>query len=138
MNQCIRLSIADMEKNESMMIAATYFWSDTFNAFMFGHGPAAPSLADVYMLTGLDISTGNDGRLFKRKSDYKVDTRNIDDSTGYVLKYQQTGSVSLREHAIFLNMWLDKFIFCGRSVGLTYVYLAAAQSLANGSRFPLG
>jgi hypothetical protein len=39
-----------MEKNASMMIAATYFWSDTFNAFMFGHGPAAPSLADVYML----------------------------------------------------------------------------------------
>jgi hypothetical protein len=52
-----------MEKNESMMIAAAYFWSDTLNTFMFGHGPAALSLAEVYMLTGLDISTADDGRL---------------------------------------------------------------------------
>jgi len=36
LDQCIRLSIADMEKNESMMIAAAYFWSNTFNSFMFG------------------------------------------------------------------------------------------------------
>jgi hypothetical protein len=127
-----------MEKNESIMIAAAYFWSDTFNAFMFGHGPASPSLADVYMLTGLDISTANDGRLFNRKSDYKVDTRNIGGWTGYVQKYRQTGSVSQREHAIFLNMWLDRFIFYGRSVGPTCIYLAAAEQLANGSRFPLG
>jgi len=35
-------------------------------------------------------------------------------------------------------MWLDKFIFYGRSVGPTCVYLAAAESLANGSRFPIG
>ena len=60
-----------------MMIAATYFWSDTFNAFMFGYGPAVPTLADVHMLIGLDISTADDGRLFNRKFDYKVDTRNI-------------------------------------------------------------
>jgi hypothetical protein len=66
-----------MEKNESTMIAAAYFWSDTFNALMFGHGPASPSLADVHMLTGFDISTADDSRLFNRKSDYKVDTRNI-------------------------------------------------------------
>jgi len=67
-----------------MMIAAAYFSSDTFNAFMFGHGPASPSLADVHMLTGLDISTADDGRLLNRKSDYKVDTRNIGGWTGYV------------------------------------------------------
>jgi len=39
---------------------------------------------------------------------------------------------------IFLNMWLDKFIFCGRSVGPTSIYLSAAERLANGHRFPLG
>jgi hypothetical protein len=83
-----------MEKNESMMIAAAYFWSDTLNAFMFGHGPASPSLADVLMLTGLDISTADDGRLFNRKCDYKVDTCNIGSWTGYVQKYRQTRSVS--------------------------------------------
>jgi hypothetical protein len=56
------LSIADMQKNESMMIAVSYFWSDTTNTFMFGHDPSTPTLADVYMLTGLDIST-TDGAL---------------------------------------------------------------------------
>jgi len=44
-----------------MLIAASYFWSDTFNAFIFGHGPASPTLADVVMLTGLDVATTDDG-----------------------------------------------------------------------------
>jgi len=35
-------------------------------------------------------------------------------------------------------MWLDKFIFCGRSVGPTSVYLSAAERLADGGRFLLG
>ena len=35
-------------------------------------------------------------------------------------------------------MWLDKFIFCGQSVGPTSVYLSAAERLADGGRFPLG
>ena len=57
LDQCIRLSIADMERNESLLIAASYFWSDTLNAFVFGHGPASPTLADVLMLTRLEIAT---------------------------------------------------------------------------------
>jgi hypothetical protein len=102
------------------------------------NGPTSPSLVDVYMLMGLDISTADDGRLFNRKSNYKVDTCNIGGWTGCVQKYQQTGSVSQREHAIFLNICLEKFVFYGRLVGPTCVYLVAAESLANGSRFPLG
>jgi hypothetical protein len=35
-------------------------------------------------------------------------------------------------------MWLDKFVFCGRSAGPTSVYLSAAERLADGGRFPLG
>jgi hypothetical protein len=127
-----------MEKNESMLIATSYFWSDTFNAFIFGHSPASPTLADIVMFTGLDITHADDGGIFYHKSEYKVETRNIGGWSGYVQKYQQTGSVGQREHAIFLNMWLDKFIFCGRSVGPTCVYLSAAERLANGNRFPLG
>jgi len=91
-----------MEKNESMMIAAFYFWSNTLNAFVFGHGPASPTLADVLMLTGLDISTADDGGIFNRKSEYKVETRNIIGWSGYIQKYQQTGSIGQREQAIFL------------------------------------
>jgi len=71
------LSIANMEKNKSMLIAASYFSSDTFNAFIFGHGPAYPTLADVVMLTGLDVATADDGQLFGRKAKFKVETRNI-------------------------------------------------------------
>jgi hypothetical protein len=77
LDQCIRLSIADMQKNESMMIVAAYFWLDTTNTFMFGYGPATPTLADVYMLTGLDISTADDASIYGRKSEYRVNTRNI-------------------------------------------------------------
>jgi len=102
-----------MEKNESMMIAAAFFWSDTFNAFMFGHNPASSTLADVLMLTGLDISTVDDGSLINRKLEHRVDTRNIGGWLGYIQKYRQTGSVGQREQTIFLNMWLDKFIFYG-------------------------
>jgi len=127
-----------MERNESMLIAASYLWSNTFNAFIFGHGPTSPTLVDVVMLTGLDVATADDGQLFGRKAERKVETRNISGWSGYIQKYQRTGSVGQREHATFLNMWLDKFIFCGRSVGPTSVYLSAAERLADGNRFSLG
>jgi len=127
-----------MERNESLLIAASYFWSDTLNAFVFGHGPASPTLADVLMLTGLDISTTDDNHLYDRKPEHKVETRNIDGWSGYIQKYRKIGQVGQREHAVFLNMWLDKFVFCGRSVGPTSVYLSTAERLADGGRFPLG
>jgi hypothetical protein len=138
LDQCIKLSIADMQKNESMMIAAAYFWLDTTNTFMFGHSPATPTLADVHMLTGLDISAADDVSVYGRTSEYRVNTRNIGGWTGYIHKYRKTGIVGQRKHATFLNMWLEKFILCGRSVGPTNAYLPAAELLANGVRFPLG
>ena len=127
-----------MERNESLLKAASHFWSDTLNAFIFGHGPASPTLADVLMLTSLDISTADDNHLFDNKPSSKVETRSIGGCSRYIQKYLKTGSVGQREHAIFLNMWLDKFVFCGRSAGSTSVYLSAAEKLANGGRFPLG
>jgi hypothetical protein len=86
----------------------------------------------------LDISIADDGGIFNWKTKYKVETRNIGGWSGYVQKYGQTGSIGQTEHAIFLNMWLDKFIFCGRSVGPTSIYLSVAERLANGHRFLLG
>ena len=125
-------------KNESLLIAASYFWSDTINAFVFGHGSASPTLADVLMLTGPEIATDDDSHLFDSMPEHKVETRNIGGWSGYIQKYQKTGPVGQREHVIFLNMWLDKFVFCGRSIGPTSVYLSAAEKLAGGDRFPLG
>jgi len=77
LDQCIRLSLADIERNESLLIAASYFWSDTLNAFVFGHGRASPTLANVLMLTGLDISTADNSHLFDTKPSSKVETRSI-------------------------------------------------------------
>ena len=45
-----------MERNNLLLIAASYFWSNTLNAFVFSHGPMTITLADVYMLTGLRIT----------------------------------------------------------------------------------
>ena len=90
------------------------------------------------MLTGLDISTANNSHLFDTKPSSKVETRAIGGWSRYIHKYRKIGSVGEREKAIFLNMWLDKFVFYGRSAGPTSVYLSAAERLANGGRFPLG
>jgi len=89
------------------------------------------------MLTGLDISTADSSDLFDNKPSSKVETRAIGGWSGYIQKYQKTRPVGEREQAIFLNMWLDKFVFCGRSAGPTSVYLSAAERLDNGGRFPL-
>jgi len=90
------------------------------------------------MLTGLDISTADNSHLFDTKPSSKVETRAIGGWSGYIQKYRKTRPVGEREQAIFLNMWLDKFVFCGRSSGPTSVYLSAAERLANRGRFPLG
>jgi len=73
-----------MERNESLLIAALYFWSDTLNAFVFGHGPTSPTLANVLMLTGLDISTADYRHLFDTKPSSKVETRAIGGWSGYI------------------------------------------------------
>jgi hypothetical protein len=90
------------------------------------------------MLTGLEIATADDSHLFDSKPSSKVETRSIGGWSGYIQKYRKIGSPGQWEHAIFLNMWLDKFRFCGRSACPTSVYLSAAKKLANGGRFPLG
>jgi len=97
LDQCIRLSLADMERNESLLVVASYFRSDTLNAFVFGHGPSSPTLADVVMLTGLDISTADNSHLFDTKPSFKVETRAIGGSSGYIWKYRKTGPVSAKE-----------------------------------------
>jgi hypothetical protein len=53
---CLDLSLAETPKNESLLIAASHFWSNGANAFLFGHGLMSPTLADVYMITGLKVT----------------------------------------------------------------------------------
>jgi len=127
-----------MHQAVQLLIAASYVWSDTLNAFVFGHGSASPTLADVLMLTGLDVSTAHSSHIFDTTPSAKVETRAIGGWSGYIQKYSRTGPVNIKKQTTFLNMWLDKFVFCRRSAGPTSVYLSAAERLANGGRFPLG
>jgi hypothetical protein len=45
---CLELSLVETPQNENLLIAACHFWSNGTNAFLFGHGPMSPTLADVY------------------------------------------------------------------------------------------
>jgi len=45
-----------MSINDSLKIAAAHFWSDAINAVIFGHGMMTLTLADVFMMTGLNVT----------------------------------------------------------------------------------
>jgi hypothetical protein len=107
-----------MSCNESLLIASSYFWSDALNAFLFGHGPMTLALADVLQLIGLDVSSPD--VLFSRRNDkpsHKLKTKNVGGWSSYIVEHMKEGTVSNREHVAFLNMWLQKFVFCGKSFG---------------------
>jgi len=139
LNQCLTLSMSGMERNDSLLIVASYFWTNTLNAFIFGHGRMTITLANVYMLTGLRI-TG------PMQPDELLGARSkklakISDCTGwasYIQNHIATEStVSEREHVAFLNMWLERFIFCGSSCGSTYNHKLLIEHLAVALRFLL-
>jgi hypothetical protein len=70
-------------------------------------------LADVYVITRLDII----GSVYPHK--YKGSSSKIGVKTGvgykrYIQKYMSDGPLSEVEYRAFLNMWLCRFIFCGK------------------------
>src|SRR5688572_8230087 len=107
--QCINLSLSQMEKNEPLVMAASYFWSDALNAFLFGHGPMNPTLANVLMLTGLDISSPDSPFDFLVKPTHRLETKGIGGWKGYIDKNMKTGPIGDREYTAFLMMWLEKY-----------------------------
>ena len=90
------------------------------------------------MLTGLNVTASYRSFNFLDSASFKIETRTIGGWKGYITKNMKTGSVSLREHTTFLNMWLEKFIFCGKTVGPTNNTLKMAETLASGNPVPLG
>jgi len=129
-----------MERNDSLLIAASYFWSNALNAFIFGHGPMTITLADVYMLTGLRITRSMQPYEYLSAGSKKL-AKILDCSgwVGYILNHIEDGSaVRETEHVAFLNMWLERFIFYGSSYGPTYNYKLMAEHLAAGKDIPLG
>ena len=140
LNQCLTLSVSRMERNDSLLISASYFWSNTLNAFVFGHGPMTITLANVYMLTGLRITGSMQPYDFLSAGSKKL--AKISDCTGwasYILNHIGEGSTIVeREHVAFLNMWLERFIFCGSSYRPTFNHKYLAEHLAAGNEIPLG
>jgi hypothetical protein len=53
----LSLSLSPLEKDENLLKTIGYFWSDALNCFLFGHSPMTPTLLDVMMITGLNISS---------------------------------------------------------------------------------
>ena len=127
-----------MERNEPLVMAASYFWSDALNAFLFRYGPTTPTLADVVMLTGLDISSPDTPIHYLVKPTHRLETKGIGGWKGYIKNNMKTGTISEREYAAFLMMWLEKHLFCGRAVGPSSNTQALAEALSRGASAPLG
>ena len=68
---------------------------------------------------GLNIHAPDRSFHLLEKTSFKIETKNIGGWKGYIGKNMKTGSVSVREHTAFLNMWLEKFILCGKTAGPT-------------------
>jgi hypothetical protein len=97
----------------------------------------SPTLADVYMFTGLDVS----GSVYPW--DFKGSTRQTGVKSGsgyksYIQNHMKDGPLSEVEYMAFLNMWLCRFIFCGKANEPTLNHIAMATQLAAGKGIPLG
>jgi hypothetical protein len=89
------------------------------------------------MMTGLDII----GSVYPHK--YKGSSRQKGVKTGvgykmYIQKHMSDGPVSEVEYRAFLNMWLCRFIFCGKANEPTLNHIVMAEDLAAGNPIPLG
>jgi hypothetical protein len=96
----------------------------------------SPTLADVYMITGLDISGSVYPWEFKG-STMQTGVKSGSGYKSYIQNHMKDGPLSEVEYRAFLNMWLCRFIFCGKANEPTLNHIAMATSLAAGNRIPL-
>ena len=136
--QALALTATDMAKDEPLMSAASYFWSYTLNTFLFNQEPMTPTLLDITMITGLDITSSANPVNLNTKNKFDFKTKSIGGWSGYVSMNLGDGSVSLRDHTAFLLMWLEKFLFCGARCGPTANWQHLAEKLVEKKQFPLG
>jgi hypothetical protein len=86
----------------------------------------SPTLADVYMITGLEVTGTQTG--VRTGVGYKK----------YIQNYIIDGPLSKVEYRAFLNMWLCRFIFCGKANEPTLNHIVMAEDLTAGNSIPLG
>ena len=127
-----------MKRNKPLLKAVSYFWSNAFNAFVFGQGPMTITLADIFMLIGLRITGPLQPFNLLNKPSHKLGNLKGGGWTGYMAIHKKPGTISEKEHASFLDMWLEKHVFCGSSCAPTSNNLYLTECLANGVDIPLG
>lgn len=127
-------------KHEAPLAASVYFWNNAINCFLFGHGPMAPSLLGVHMLTALNVHKESNPFLEKVTTHHRLEVGT--QSSGwksYILKYcKSEGPVDHQEHTAFLNIWLDMSFFSGSSLEPSSNYQYLAERLADGVKLPMG
>jgi hypothetical protein len=136
----LSLSLSPLEKNENLLKTIGYFWSDALNRFLFGHGPMTPTLLDVVMITGLNISSSCPSAYRLSEVPFKLSSRTECRNWGaYLNQHLKTkGPMTEKEHTAFLNLWLKHFLFCGPSLAPTKNYLPLAYELAKGNTVGVG
>nr|AAM14681.1 Unknown protein [Oryza sativa Japonica Group]AAN04931.1 Putative retroelement [Oryza sativa Japonica Group]AAP52171.1 hypothetical protein LOC_Os10g06400 [Oryza sativa Japonica Group] len=75
--QALDLTIANSAKEEPLMAAASYFWSNTINAFLFNQGPMTLTLIVIIMITGLDVTSSANPMSLNTKNQYDFKTKSI-------------------------------------------------------------
>src|SRR5512142_534685 len=98
----------------------------------------SPTLIDIIMITGLDVTSSANPMSLNTKNQYDFKTKSIGGWSVYVAAYMGQGPVTPREHVAFLLMWLEKFLFCGSSCGPITNWQFVAEALETKRQFPLG
>jgi hypothetical protein len=89
------------------------------------------------MMTGLDVT----GSMYPYKYKSSIRQRGVKTGSGYkqyIQNHMHEGPLTDVEYRAFLNMWLCRFIFCGKANEPTLNHIAIAEDLATGHRIPLG
>jgi hypothetical protein len=97
----------------------------------------SPTLANVYMMIGLDVT----GSMYPYKYKSSIKQRGVKTGSGYkqyIQNHMHDGPLTDVEYRAFLNMWLCRFIFCGKANEPTLNHIAMAEDLATRHRIPLG
>ncbi|CAI9089773.1 OLC1v1024407C1 [Oldenlandia corymbosa var. corymbosa] len=122
-----------------LMAAATFYWSHSSNVFMFPCGPMSVTLLDLCMITGL--APFGETRVDIMLS---ADLRNLDHQTAqqsydqYMDAHNQEKDIpTVNEHTEFLAIWLNRYVFCSRSMQMTSEFINVAYSLAKGQKLDL-
>jgi hypothetical protein len=107
----LSLSLSPLEKDENLPKTIGYFWSDALNCFLFGHSPMTPTLLDVMIITGLDISSTCPSAYRLSENPFKLSSKAECTNWGaYLNQHLKTkGPVTEKEHTAFLNLWLEHF-----------------------------